>query len=139
MFLIVLAIALTIAAGFIAFKLAVFALPFWVAMSVFQYMHGTDTGIFLPGLAAFGGAIASVVFVIAVLAFASNPFVRLVALGLFAIPATIAGYALIYGIAKNAIDSSVALNILGGIGGIVIGGSAMAHLNAIGVAFFSRI
>jgi hypothetical protein len=111
MFLIVLAISLIIAAGFIAFKLAVFALPFWVAMSV----------------------------VIAVLAFASNPFVRLVALGLFAIPATIAGYALIYGIAKNAIDSSVALNILGGIGGIVIGGSAMAHLNAIGVAFFSRI
>lgn len=139
MFLILLAISLTIAAAVIAFKLAVFALPFWVAMSVFQYMHGTDTGIFLPGLAAFGGAILSVAFVIAVLAFATNPFFRLAALGLFAIPATIAGYALIHGIARNAIDFSIALNILGGIGGIVIGGSAMAHLNALGVAFFSRI
>lgn len=43
------------------------------------------------------------------------------------------------GIARNAIDSSIAPNILGGIGGIIIGGSAMAHLNALGVTFFSRI
>lgn len=139
MFLILLAISLTVAAAVIAFKLAVFALPFWVAISVFQYVHATDAGVFLSGLAAFGGAILSVVFVIAVLAFATNPFFRLAALGLFAIPATIAGYALIHGIAKNAIDSSIALNILGGIGGVIIGGSAMAHLNALGIAFFSRI
>ncbi|MFC7706337.1 hypothetical protein ACFQXB_19385 [Plastorhodobacter daqingensis] len=138
MFLILLAISLTIAACVIAFNFAVYALPFMVGLTVFQYVFASDAGFWMSALAALGAAILSVGFVLAVLGFAKNPYFRLVALALFAIPATVAGYALVYGITKNAIDSTVALNVLGGIGGLFIGGAAMAHLNALGESVFSR-
>ena len=75
---------------------------------------------------------------IAVLGFAKNPVLRLIALALFAVPAVIAGYALVYGITKNAIDSALVLNLLGGIGGLAIGVSAVVNLNALGESVFSR-
>ena len=53
-------------------------------------------------------------------------------------PAVIAGYALVYGVTKNAIDSTLALNLLGGVGGLVIGVSAIINLNALGESVFSR-
>lgn len=138
MFLILLAISLTIAVCVIAFNFAVYALPFMVGLTAFQYVFASDAGFWMSAFAALGAAILSVGFVIAVLGFAKNPYFRLVALALFAIPATVAGYALVYGITKNAIDSTVALNVLGGIGGLLIGGAAMAHLNALGESVFSR-
>lgn len=138
MFLILLAISLTIAACVIAFNFAVYALPFMVGLTTFQYVFASGAGFWMSALAALGAAILSVGFVLAVLGFAKNPYFRLVALALFAIPATVAGYALVYGITKNAIDSTVALNVLGGIGGLFIGGAAMAHLNALGESVFSR-
>ena len=54
------------------------------------------------------------------------------------LPAVIAGYALVYGITKNAIDSGLVLNLLGGMGGLVIGISAIVNLNALGESVFSR-
>ncbi|RJE89499.1 hypothetical protein D3P04_02425 [Paracoccus onubensis] len=50
----------------------------------------------------------------------------------FAAPATIAGYALVHGIAKNLIGAGLAVILLGGIGGLVIGISAIAPLNVLG-------
>lgn len=138
MYLILLAISLSIAACVIAFNFAVYALPFMVGLTTFQYVYATDAGFFMSGLAALAAAVLSVGFVIGVLGFAKNPYFRLFALALFAVPAVIAGYALVYGITKNAIDSTIALNILGGIGGIAIGGAAMAHLNALGESVLSR-
>ncbi|RJL07326.1 hypothetical protein D3P06_00880 [Paracoccus aestuarii] len=138
MFLILLAISLAFAACVIAFNFAIYALPFMVGLTAFQYVWASEAGFFMSALAALGAAILSVGFVIAVLGFAKNPYFRLFALALFAIPATIAGYALVYGITKNAIDSTIALNILGGIGGVAIGGAAMAHLSALGQSVLSR-
>ena len=54
------------------------------------------------------------------------------------IPATIAGYALVHGVTKNFIDSTVALNLLGGAGGLFIGVAALLNLNALGTAILSR-
>ena len=139
MTLILLAISLTIAFCVIAWHLAIYALPVMTGITAFQYVYATGSGFWFSALAAIGAAIGSVVLVIAVLGFAKNPALRLIALAIFAIPAMIAGFALVHGVTKHMIDSAIAINILGGIGGIVIGGSAMAHLNAIGVAFFSRI
>lgn len=75
---------------------------------------------------------------IAVLGFARNPILRFIALALFAVPAVIAGYALVYGITKNSIDSVLLLNLLGGTAGLVIGISAVINLNALGESVFSR-
>ena len=138
MFLILLAISLAFAACVIAFNFAVYALPFMVGLTAFQFAWSTEAGFFMSVLAALASAILSVGFVIAVLGFARNPYFRLFALALFAVPAIIAGYALVYGITKNAIDSTIALNILGGFGGLIIGGAAMANLNALGQSVLSR-
>ncbi|WP_432377196.1 hypothetical protein [Agrobacterium rosae] len=72
------------------------------------------------------------------LGFAKNPALRLIALAIFAVPAAIAGYALVYGVTRNAIDSTIVLNLLSGAGGLFIGVAAMLNLNALGTAVLSR-
>lgn len=138
MYLILLAIFLSVMACIVAYNFAIYALPFMVGLTAFQYVYATDAGFFMSGLAAIGAALLSIAVVIAVLGFAKNPFLRLGALAVFAIPAAIAGYALVYGITKNAVDSTLALNILGGVGGLFIGIAAMLNLNALGTAVLSR-
>lgn len=138
MTLILLAIMLTIAACVIAWNLAIYALPVMAAITAVQYSWAAGAGVLMSGIAAIGAALLSVALVIAVLGFAKNPVLRLIALAFFAVPATIAGYALVYGVTKNAIDSTIALNLLGGVGGLVIGISAIVHLNALGESVFSR-
>ena len=138
MTLILLAISLSIALCVIAYNFAIYALPFMVGLTAFQYLYGTGAGFFMSGFAALGAALLSVGLVIAVLGFAKNPALRLVALAIFAVPAAIAGYALVYGVTKNAIDSTIALHLLGGAGGLFIGIAAMLNLNALGTAVPSR-
>lgn len=138
MTLILLAISLTIAFCIFAYNLAIYALPFMVGLSAAQCAWGADAGIFLSGLAAIGAALLSIALVIGVLGFAKNPALRLIALAVFAVPAVIAGYALVHGIAKNAINSGLALNLLCGSAGLFIGIAAMVNLNALGVSVFSR-
>ncbi|GGA43600.1 hypothetical protein [Pelagibacterium lentulum] len=138
MTLILLAISLTIAACVIAYNLAIYALPVMAAITSAQYAWGAGGGVLMSGVAAAGAALLSIALVFVVLGFARNPVLRFIALALFAVPAVIAGYALVYGITKNAIDSSLARNLLGGIGGLVIGVSAIVNLNALGESVFSR-
>ena len=138
MTLILLAISLTLTACVIAWNLAIYALPVMSAIAAAQYAWGAGAGVLMSGFAALGAALLSIVLVIAVLGFARNPVLRLVALALFAVPAVIAGYALVYGITKNTIDSAVLLDLLGGFAGLVIGISAIINLNALGESVFSR-
>ncbi len=107
-------------------------------ITAFQYVYATGSGFWFSALAAIGAAIGSVVLVIAVLGFAKNPALRLIALAVLAIPAVIAGYALVHGVTKHVIDSAIAINILGGIGGLVIGIAAVLNLNSVGTAALSR-
>ena len=138
MTLILLTIAACVIACVIAYNLAIYALPVMSAITAAQYAWGAGAGVLMSGFAALGAALLSIVLVIAVLGFAKNPVLRLIALALFAVPAVIAGYALVYGVTKNAIDSTLALNLLGGVGGLVIGVSAIINLNALGESVFSR-
>ncbi|WP_395697791.1 hypothetical protein [Methylocella sp.] len=138
MSLILLAISLTIAFCIFAYNLAIYALPFMVGLSAAQYAWGAGGGILLSGLAAIGAALLSIGLVIAVLGFAKNPALRLIALAAFAVPAVVAGYALIHGVAKNAIDPGLMLNLLSCSAGLFIGIAAMVNLNALGVSIFSR-
>lgn len=138
MTLILLAISLTLTACLIAYRLAIYALPVMAAITAAQYASGAGAGVLMSGFAALSAAFLSFALVIAVLGFARNPVLRLVALALFAVPAVIAGYALVYGVTKNAIDSTLVLNLLGSVGGLVIGIAAIANLNALGESMFSR-
>jgi hypothetical protein len=128
MSLILLAISLTIMLCIIAYNLAIYALPFMVGLTAAQYAWAAGAGLFMTGFAAIAAALGAIALVIGVLGFAKN----------FAVPAAIAGYALVHGVTKNAVDSAIVLNLLGGTGGLFIGIAAMVNLNALGVSVFSR-
>lgn len=138
MTLILLAISLSITLCVIAFNFAIYALPVMVGITAFQHVYATDAGFVMSGIAAIGAAFLSIGLVIAILGFGKNPLLRLIALAAFAIPAFIAGYALAHGVAKNAIDSAILLNMLCGTSGLIVGIAAMANLNGLGTAVFSR-
>lgn len=138
MSLILLAITAIVVVCIAAFYFAIYALPFMAGLTAFQWVYATDAGFLMSGLAALGVALASVVLVIAVVGLAKNPAVRLVALAIFAIPAFIAGYALVYGILKHGTDSAILLNSIGIVAGAAIGIAAIVNLNALGEAALSR-
>lgn len=138
MTLILLAISLSIALCVLAFNFAIYALPFMVGLAAFQHVYATDAGFLMSGLAAITAALLSIGLVIAILGFAKNPALRLIALGAFAVPAFIAGYALFYGVAKNAIDPGIILTMLCGTSGLIVGIAAMFNLNALGAIVYSR-
>ena len=138
MTLILLAISLTIAFCVIAWHLAIYALPVMAGITAFQYVYATGAGFLMSALAAIGAALGSIALVIAVLGFAKNPALRLIALVIFAVPAMIAGFALVHGVTKHMIDSAIAINLLGGVGGVVIGVASVLNLNAVGTAALSR-
>ena len=93
MTLILLAISLTIAFCVLAYNLAIYALPFAAGLTAFQYAYAADASSLISGLAAISAALGSIALVIAVVGFAKNPALRLVALAIFAIPAVIAAVA----------------------------------------------
>jgi len=138
MTLILLAISLTIVICVIAYNLAIYALPVMVAISAAQYAWGAGAGVLLSSIAAAAAALLSTALVIAVVGFARNPVLRLVALSLFAVPAATAGYALVHGISRNMLDPGFGLMLLCGGGGLFIGIAAMVNLNALGEAVLSR-
>ena len=131
MTLILLAISLSVALCVLAFNFAIYALPVMAGIVVFQYVHAAGSGFGLSALAALATAAVSVGLVIAVLGFARNPLLRLFALGVFVAPAAVAGYALAHGLAKHALDSELALNLLCGTCGLIVAVAAMINLNAL--------
>jgi len=132
MTLILLAISGTILLCIIAWHLAIYALPVMVGLTAFQWIHAAGAGVLLSGLAALASACLSVAFVMAAISLSRNPWLRVSALALFAVPAAIAGYALIHGVTKNALDPGLGLTLLSGLGGLVVGIAAMANLNSVG-------
>lgn len=132
MSLVLLAISLSIALGVLAFRFAVLALPVMAGIAAFLQVNGGGAGFGLSFLAGLAGAALSVALVIAILGFARNPFLRLAALGLFAVPAAVAGYALAHGVAKHALDPGVLLTLLCGGCGAVVAVAAMINLNTLG-------
>ncbi|CEG06707.1 hypothetical protein BN961_00077 [Afipia felis] len=131
MTLILLAVFLTIAFCVVAYNLAIYALPFSVGLMAAQSAWTAGAGIVMSAFAAITAALLSIAVVIAVLGFAKGPILRLIALAIFAVPAVIAGYAVVHGVAKHTIDSTIALNLLCGAGGLFIGVASIVNLNAL--------
>ncbi|RST86552.1 hypothetical protein EJC49_09725 [Aquibium carbonis] len=138
MTLILLAVSFTIALTMIAWHFAIYALPFMVGLAAFRYVHATDASVLMSMLAALGAAGLSVLVAAAILAFVRAPLLRLPVVAVFAAPAALAGYMLVYGVAHNVIESTVALNLLSGTGGLVVGIAAMMNINGASAAFSPR-
>jgi uncharacterized membrane protein len=100
------------------------------------YASGASFGFSVIGGLCF--AVLSLTLVIVVLGFMKSSIVRLIALGIFAGPAAIAGYALVHGLAKNTVDSAIVLNLLCGTSGLIVAIAAMINLHALGENVLSR-
>lgn len=138
MTLILLAISATIFLAILAWKLALFALPIMVGTTAFQWMYGAGVSFWTAMPISLSAALLSFAVVFAIIGFAKNPALRLAALALVAVPSAIAGYALTYGVAKDAIDSVLLLNLLGGISGLVVGIAALFNLGTVAAVTSSR-
>lgn len=138
MTLIFLAISFAIVLTIIAFRFAMYALPFMVALAAFRYVHAMDAGFVMSGVAALVAAFLTVTLVVALLAIAGNSVLRVVILVIFAAPAAAAGYALIHGVAHNAIESAIALRLLCGTGGLFVGIAAMLNISEFSAEILSR-
>ena len=114
----------------LAYTLAVYALPFMLGVEAARFAYGTGSGLIgagLVGLVAGAAAYGLLVFVFASL---RSPIPRLIVALVFAAPATIAGYALVHGVTREAVPSEVWRQIFCIIGGGFVGVSALMRLAA---------
>ncbi|CAN7180359.1 hypothetical protein LJR098_000338 [Rhizobium sp. LjRoot98] len=112
----------------LAYTLAVYALPFMLAVEAARFAYATGSGLIGAGLV--GLVIGAVAYGLLVFAFTSlrSPVLRLIVALVFAAPAAVAGYALIHGITREAVPSEIWRQIFCIIGGGVVGVSALLRL-----------
>ena len=127
---ILMSVALIAGLCVLAYTLAVYALPFMLAVEAARFAYATGSGQIgagLVGLVAGAAAYGLLVF-----AFASlrSPVLRMIVALVFAAPAAVAGYALVYGVTREAVPSEVWRQIFCVIGGGVVGVSALLRLVA---------
>ena len=96
--------------------LTIYALPFYVGLTVGIWMHSSGAGIISTVVAAIMAGIATLVILHVLIAIVQSPWLR-AGLGLiFAAPAAFAAYHAVHGItviAMPASDGSLSLSILG--------------------------
>lgn len=112
----------------VLFTLAVYAMPFFAAVTAGMYVHHNGAG---PVSAIGVAAIVGIVTLIAgQLIFSSvrSPFVRLGVAMLFTAPAAIAGYHATHGIAAMTIPSEIWQQVFAVIGSITVGATAWTRL-----------
>lgn len=110
------------------FSLAVYALPFFAAVSAGMFVHDSGTG---PIGAIVVGALAGILTLIAgqvIFATVRSPFIRLGVALLFAAPAAFAGYHATHGIAALTMPSGIWQQLFAGVGAVVVGATAWARM-----------
>lgn len=110
------------------FTLAVFALPFFVGLNVFMMALHSGAGIF--GAAIAGIATSGVTLAIGQTAFAMtrSVIIRTIIAALFAVPATLAGYQVVFVMSQFSVPSLVWREVFACLGAIFIGGTAWTRL-----------
>ena len=113
------------------FTLAVYALPFFVAVTVGTYVYDTDAGLFAAFASAFFAG--AVTLVLGQIAFATIRSVSIrIALGaIYALPAGIAGFHAIKGLSGIGGAGETWTLVSAGIGAIVVGAMAWARVVAL--------
>ena len=110
------------------FMLAAYALPFFVGLTVFMMALRGGAGILgapLVGIAAGGMTLA-----VGQTAFAMtrSVIIRAIIAALFAVPATLAGYQVVFAMSQIGVPSSVWREIFACISAVFIGGTAWTRL-----------
>lgn len=120
--------------GFICwvlFSLAVYALPFFVAVTVGMYVHDTQAGLLAALAAAFmSGAVTLVVGQIAFATIRSVP-IRLAIGALYALPSGVAGFHAVKGLSEIGGAGESWTLAFAGIGAVIVGVTAWARIAAL--------
>ncbi|MEM8992200.1 MAG: hypothetical protein AAF882_17910 [Pseudomonadota bacterium] len=113
---------------YVLFTLAVYALPFFIAMTVGIYVFESDAGVVAAIIAAFiSGAITLLVGQIAFTTITSTR-IKLVIGALYAAPAGVAGYHAIKGLSEMGGAGETWTLVFAWIGAIVVGATAWARI-----------
>ena len=126
-------VALVVLLCVLAYNLAVYALPFFVGLAVAQFAYGTGAGLIGAGLVGLFSAGAAFGVLAGLFETIRSPVIRLIVALIFAAPAAVAGYALVYGVTKEAVPSDIWRQIFCIAGGGFVGFSALSRLvNGVG-------
>lgn len=128
--LMVMAVALVAGLCVLAYMLAVYALPVMLGMETARLAYASGSGPIGAGLVGLIAGVAAYGLLAILLMTMRPPILRLAVALIFAAPATVAGYALIHGIAREAVPSEIWRTIFCLIGGGITGLSALARLAA---------
>lgn len=114
----------------LAYTLAIYALPFMLGLTAAQFAYQTGSGLVGAGLV--GLFSAGVAFGVLAVLFETirSPVIRLIVALVFAVPAAVAGYALVYGVTKEAVPSEIWRQIFCIVGGACVGIAAWLRLAA---------
>lgn len=114
----------------VLFTLAIYALPFFIGMTVGLYAHESGTG----PLGALGLGIVTAAFVLVigqmVFSVVRMPIFRIAIALAFAAPAALAGYYATFGLSGLTMTSDLWRQIFAVIGAVVIGTTALTRLAA---------
>ena len=112
------------------YPLAIYALPFMLGLTAAQFAYQTGAG--LSGAGLVGLFSAGVAFGVLAVLFETirSPAIRLIVALVFAVPAAVAGYALVHGITKEAVPSEIWRQIFCIVGGVCVGIAAWMRLAA---------
>lgn len=112
----------------LAYTLAVYALPFMLTVEAARFAHASGSGLIGAGLVGLVAGAAAYGFLMFMFASVRSPILRLIVALAFAAPATVAGYALVHGVTREAVPSEVWRQIFCIIGGGFVGVSALLRL-----------
>jgi hypothetical protein len=113
---------------YLLFTLAVYALPFFVAVTVGMHVHDSEAGLLAAIAAAFvSGAVTLLAGQIAFATIRSLP-VKLAIGALYAVPAGIAGYHAIKGLSEIGGAGETWTLVFAWIGAVIVGGTAWARI-----------
>lgn len=112
----------------VAYTLATYALPLMLGLAAARFVYHTGAG--LIGATFIGLIAAAAAFAVFSVLFTElrSPMLRLIMALIFAVPAVIAGYALVHGATHEAIPSAIWRQIFCIIGGALVGVSALMRL-----------
>jgi hypothetical protein len=116
----------------LAFNLATYAVPFMAGLATARFAYHTGSGLIGAGLVGFFAGLA--VFGVLVFLFAAlrPPILRIAIALIFAAPAAVAGYQLVWGIAHEYVPSAIWQQLFCITGGVFVGVSALLRLMAAG-------
>lgn len=112
----------------LAYRLATYAIPFMLALEAARFAYVTGAGWIGAGIVGVSAGVAAFGVLAFLFATLRAPILRLVVAVVFAAPAAVAGYALVYGVTREAVPSELWRQIFCVAGGVFVGCSALARL-----------